>query len=577
MFKVKDGILVGNTVVIDSAGQMDFSRLKNKPTTLAGYGITDALSGLTASNVSDAGGFIQQTDLGAGVDLNTVIATGWYNQNTNANTTSTGAANYPVNLAGKLEVQADGMMVYQTYHVYNGTGMYQRSYHNGTWYAWRRMWDAGSLTNLNQLTNGPGFITATDNAATATKLATARSINGVAFDGSADITIAAAFDGNLSSNLTFGGASRRILGDFSNTTHSSRTLFQTSVANGNTSIGSMPNGTGGDGRFTAYAASDPNNSVTMVMGSDSSSGYIASEQRGTGVYRPLNMWTNGALGLSISTDGIVRAHRSEMQAENRATGGSFRATSGTSPAAIIRNDGTNTYVLFTNNNDAQGTWNSLRPLAIHNTTGQVTGQHGFIQNRGFGVVNFQTIGDIGGSFVDWNNTRWPALQVDAGNSQSAYMIWRATRWSGRHIAAMDAYEGGSDSTNCYTVIHVGSTQNAFTFEQGGNFTAVGNVAAFSDERLKKNWRPVASDFVAQLAQVKSGVYDRIDTEETQVGVGAQSLQAVLPEAVVNDPNRDRLTVAYGNAALVATIELAKELMALKAEIVELKAQLAAKG
>lgn len=50
-------------------------------------------------------------------------------------------------------------------------------------------------TNLNQLTNGPGYITGsssiTGNAATATKLQTARLINGVSFDGSADITITA--------------------------------------------------------------------------------------------------------------------------------------------------------------------------------------------------------------------------------------------------------------------------------------------------------------------------------------------------------------------------------------------------
>jgi hypothetical protein len=47
-------------------------------------------------------------------------------------------------------------------------------------------------TVLSAFTNDSGYITASGNAATATKLATARNINGVAFDGSAAITIAAA-------------------------------------------------------------------------------------------------------------------------------------------------------------------------------------------------------------------------------------------------------------------------------------------------------------------------------------------------------------------------------------------------
>ena len=48
-------------------------------------------------------------------------------------------------------------------------------------------------SNNNQLTNGAGFITASDditgNAATSTKLATARTIAGVSFDGSANISL----------------------------------------------------------------------------------------------------------------------------------------------------------------------------------------------------------------------------------------------------------------------------------------------------------------------------------------------------------------------------------------------------
>lgn len=105
----------------------------------------------------------------------------------------------------------------------------------------------------------------------------------------------------------------------------------------------------------------------------------------------------------------------------------------------------------------------------------------------------------------------------------------------------------------------------------GALSMNGNVTAFSDERYKTNWRSVAVNFVEKLAQVRSGIYDRTDIEATQAGVSAQSLQALLPETVVENEG-GRLSVAYGNAALVACVELAKEVMKLRAEIDALKAR-----
>lgn len=104
----------------------------------------------------------------------------------------------------------------------------------------------------------------------------------------------------------------------------------------------------------------------------------------------------------------------------------------------------------------------------------------------------------------------------------------------------------------------------------GSIYSAGNVTAYSDERLKENWRSLGEGFVSRLAGVKMGVYDRIDTGETQVGVSAQSLQKVLPEAVTGE---ETLGVTYGNAALAACVELARELTTLRAEVESLKSQL----
>jgi hypothetical protein len=111
----------------------------------------------------------------------------------------------------------------------------------------------------------------------------------------------------------------------------------------------------------------------------------------------------------------------------------------------------------------------------------------------------------------------------------------------------------------------------YTFADNGNFTAVGNVTAYSDERLKKDWKPVAEDFVDRLANVKHGSYTRTDSEERQAGVSAQDWQKLLGETVQTDAD-GFLSVAYGNAALVAAVKLAERVVALEARIAALEAK-----
>jgi hypothetical protein len=106
------------------------------------------------------------------------------------------------------------------------------------------------------------------------------------------------------------------------------------------------------------------------------------------------------------------------------------------------------------------------------------------------------------------------------------------------------------------------------WDGSGNVTATANVTAYSDERKKKNWRDLQPDFVEQLATVKHGIYDRIDEEITQVGVSAQALRPIMEHAVLEDENGN-LSVAYGNAALVACVKLAQRVVALEAKLEQL--------
>lgn len=122
------------------------------------------------------------------------------------------------------------------------------------------------------------------------------------------------------------------------------------------------------------------------------------------------------------------------------------------------------------------------------------------------------------------------------------------------------------SSGSFSVAKVSSTQLTFN-PSTGTLTAT-TVTGSSDESLKTNWRDVQPGFVELLAETKHGVFDRIAEGTSEAGVSAQSWRTVLPETVVTGSD-GLLSVAYGNAALVSAIQLAKRLVALEAIVAKL--------
>lgn len=113
-----------------------------------------------------------------------------------------------------------------------------------------------------------------------------------------------------------------------------------------------------------------------------------------------------------------------------------------------------------------------------------------------------------------------------------------------------------------------NSANRWATDVSGNFTATGNVTAYSDERLKTDWLPLPKDFVEMAAQATNGTYKRKDTGERQAGVIAQEWLAILGEVVGMDAVSGMYTMAYGNAALVLAVELAKRVVAIEARLLE---------
>jgi hypothetical protein len=110
----------------------------------AGSGLdADKLDGVELAKILALGAAIPGS-----ANLNNYTATGLYNQPSTANATS--GTNYPVALAGMLEVIADGSIIYQKYTAYDSAHfVYLRTYENGTWYSWTRVLDTTDLTTIN--------------------------------------------------------------------------------------------------------------------------------------------------------------------------------------------------------------------------------------------------------------------------------------------------------------------------------------------------------------------------------------------------------------------------------------------
>lgn len=106
------------------------------------------------SHLHDDRYFRKVQEIGANVNLNTLIATGRYHQNSNANATT--ALNYPTTKAGLLKVYNDGY-IYQEYHCYDNSGVYVRTKYGETWYAWIRLYTTGfkpTLADIGALASG---------------------------------------------------------------------------------------------------------------------------------------------------------------------------------------------------------------------------------------------------------------------------------------------------------------------------------------------------------------------------------------------------------------------------------------
>lgn len=168
-----------------------------------------------------------------------------------------------------------------------------------------------------------------------------------------------------------------------------------------------------------------------------------------------------------------------------------------------------------------------------------------------GIINaptFNATSTVGGGFQG----------IDVDTALAPSFTWTADLNTGMYLDAADTLGFTTGGVSRVTI-------NATAL------TAAGNVVANSDERLKADWADLPEDFIERLTQVKHGTYTRIDSGERQAGSSAQDWQALLPEVVVTGTDEAKtLSLAYGNAALVSAVQLAKRVVELEARIARLE-------
>ena len=188
------------------------------------------------------------------------------------------------------------------------------------------------------------------------------------------------------------------------------------------------------------------------------------------------------------------------------------------------------------------------------TSSQVTTALGYTPYNSSNPSGYitRTIGD---SFTI--NYSSPTIYLQDSDHRSSMIhcnsnIFYVLRGSGTNSTSWSTYNG-------YWPLEINLENNNATF--GGNITAIYDVTAYSDARVKKNVTTIESalDKVLALRGVR---YQRTDMEDEKfhIGVIAQETQPVVPE-IVNENDKGHLNVAYGNMGglfIEAIKELKKE-------------------
>lgn len=241
--------------------------------------------------------------------------------------------------------------------------------------------------------------------------------------------------------------------------------------------------------------------------------------------------TNTTLGvvkaganITISGDGSINAANSYVHPS-------------THPGSMITQDASHRFVSDSEKNK----WNGMLPLTGGTMTGTITGKNASGAWIG-GKTNACMMTTVGASSyasgITFTSTTHTFSVGSLGNGQCGIYM----------------YNNGTTENQTDGKLYLDTNGNAFC---GGQFTATGDIIGMSDKRLKRNVEPIveALDKVKRLNGVN--FIWRKDGKKS-LGLIAQEVQEVVPEAVTFNKDNKSYGVKYGNMVGLL-IEAIKEL------------------
>lgn len=493
-------------------------------------------------------------------DLNDIQAEGVYF--VASSTTAAAILNTPSNNAFSLRVyRAAGVIQEATeYFATTARKTYQRAYYSGVWSPWARIY-----------TTQDAPTTVSGNAGTATKLATARALT----IGSA----AKNFDGSAALSWTLAEIGAADAGH----SHSWGDLGYTPIQQGG--------GTGQLGNKVYIGWGTGSKLLLQVDSTDFGNSWpinAASANTATTAGSATSATTATRLATARSIGGVNFDGSANINLPGVNTAGNQSTTGNAATATALATGRTLTIggTSKTFNGSANVSW-SLGEIGA----APATHSHDYMPTDGGNFTGRINLPTFGNSWIAGTGGTSCSIGFTGASTSGSFHAWMAQRTAGGNGFAVGQI-GESWVLSFATAANINANTNAATqlitatsggVTVGGEFWATGNNGAYSDSRIKANFKRIDNP-LTRVRMLEGMTFDRLDIQMgRQAGLRAQQVRLACPEAVSELPAPEHmkellpdgrlLAVNYGALSglyVEAIKELEKQLQALRREVAQLK-------
>ena len=293
----------------------------------------------------------------------------------------------------------------------------------------------------------------------------------------------------------------------------------------------------------------------------------------TGTFKSTNKLTVDAGGLTVTAGGLTVTAGGAAISGNSSVTGTFKSTNTLTVDAgglTVTAGG----ATITGNSSVTGTFKSTNTLTVDAGGLTVTAGGATITGNSkvtgtLTATNTLTV-DAGGLTVTAGNSSFKAgVTIDETLTVKKNILATGNSNTISADYALLVANGGIRNNTTRTEILFATTllfgdqadsyKTKMTLSGTGDLTCTGNVTAYSDARLKTKLLPI-TNALNKLNKMNGYTYLRSDRQDNvrQVGLLAQEVQQVLPEAVSTDTDTGLLSLQYGNVSALI-VEAIKEL------------------